>query len=48
MILTKEQVQRDIDALPENYKTKDKDRLIKSYVKASADVSDLRKALRNR
>ena len=42
MILTKEQVQRDIDALPENYKTKDKDRLIKSYVKVNADVSSLR------
>ena len=42
MILTKEQVQKDIDALPANYKTKDKDRLIKSYVKSKADVSDLR------
>ena len=42
MELTKEQVQSDIDALPENYKTKDVDALIKRYVKSKADVSALR------
>ena len=42
MILTKEQVQADIDALPENYKTKDMDAIIKRYIKAKADVSALR------
>ena len=42
MILTREQVQADIDALPENYKTKDMDALIKRYVKSKADVSALR------
>ncbi len=42
MLLTKEQVQADIDALPENYKTKDVDALIKRYVKEGADVSLLR------
>lgn len=42
MILTKEQVQADINALPENYKTKDVDALIKRYVKEKADVSALR------
>lgn len=42
MILTKEQVQAEIDALPENYKTKDVDALIKRYVKERADVSALR------
>ena len=42
MKLTKEQVQRDLDALPENYKTADVDRLIRQYVKSEADVSALR------
>ena len=42
MILTREQVQADIAALPENYKTKDVDVLIKRYVKSKADVSTLR------
>lgn len=42
MILTKIKVQADIDALPENYKTRDIDALIKRYVKERADVSALR------
>ena len=42
MILTKEQVQKDLDALPEHYKTGDVDRLIRGYVKQKADVSALR------
>ena len=42
MKLTKEQVQRDLDALPEHYKTGDVDRLIRHYVKQKADVSALR------
>ncbi len=42
MILTREQVQADIDTLPEDYKTRDVDALIKRYVKAGADVSALR------
>ena len=42
MKLTKEQVQRDLDVLPENYKTADVDRLIRRYVKEKADVSELR------
>ena len=33
MKLTKQQIQKDIDALPDNYKTKDVDALIKKYVK---------------
>ena len=40
--LTKDQVQRDLDALPEHYKTGDVDRLIWKYVKQKADVSALR------
>ena len=40
--LTKDQVQRDLDALPEHYKTGDVDRLIRKYVKQKADVSALR------
>ena len=40
--LTKEKVKQDFDRLPENYKTKDVDRLISHYVKEQADVSDLR------
>ena len=42
MKLTRELVQRDLDALPENHKTKDVDQLIRQYVKAKADVSALR------
>ena len=42
MQMTKEQVQKDLDALPEHYKTGDLDRLIGRYVKAKADVSALR------
>ena len=42
MILTKIKVQADIDALPENCKTRDIDALIKRYVKERADVSVLR------
>lgn len=42
MQMTKVQVQRDLDALPEHYKTGDLDRLIGRYVKAKADVSALR------
>ena len=42
MILTKIKVQAVIDALPENYKTRDIDALIKRYVKERADVSALR------
>ena len=41
MKLTVEQVKSDIRALPENYKTADVDRLIKAYLKESADVSAL-------
>ena len=42
MRLTKEQVQKDLDALPAHYKTGDVDRLIRQYVKQKADVSALR------
>ncbi len=42
MQMTKVQVQKDLDALPEHYKTGDLDRLIGRYVKAKADVSALR------
>ena len=42
MKLTREQVQKDLDALPEHYKTGDVDRLIRQYVKQKADVSALR------
>ncbi len=42
MKLTREQVQKDLDALPEHYKTGDVDSLIRRYVKAQADVSALR------
>ena len=42
MKLIKEQVQKDLDALPEHYKTGDVDRLIRQYVKQKADVSALR------
>lgn len=42
MKLTKEQVQKDLNALPAHYKTGDVDRLIRQYVKQKADVSGLR------
>lgn len=42
MILSKEQVQSDLNALPAHYKTGDVDRLIRQYVKQKADVSTLR------
>lgn len=42
MKLTKEQVQKDLDSLPNQYKTADVDRLIRQYVKQKADVYDLR------
>ena len=42
MIITKDQVQQALDALPEHYKTADVDRLIRQYVKQKADVSALR------
>lgn len=42
MKLTKEQVQKDLDALPRPYKTADVDRLIRCYVREKGDVSALR------
>lgn len=42
MKLSMEQVQRDLDALGQNYKTPDLDRLIRGYVKQKADASALR------
>lgn len=42
MLLTKEQVQKDLDSLPKYYKTADVDRLIRQYGKQKADVSALR------
>ena len=42
MKLTKAQVQKDLDYLPQPYKTADVDRLIRQYVKQKADVSALR------
>lgn len=42
MKLTKESVLSDIATLGEGYKTKDIDILIKRYIKAGADVSELR------
>ena len=42
MKLTKEQVQQDLDNLPQPYKTADVDRLIRRYVMEKADVSALR------
>ena len=42
MKLTKEQVQKALDELPEHYKTGDVDRLIRALVKQKADVSALR------
>ena len=42
MKLTRQQVQQDLDNLPQPYKTADVDRLIRRYVKENADVSALR------
>ena len=42
MILTREDVLLDLNALPAGYKTRDVDMLIRQYVKAKADVSALR------
>lgn len=42
MKLTRDRVQKDLDALPAHYKTADVDRLIRQYVKQKADVSALR------
>lgn len=42
MQLTREQVQKDLNALPTHYKTADVDRLIRRYVKQKAEVSALR------
>ena len=42
MKLTKDQVLGDISSLPEGYKTASVDVFIRKYIKASADVSDLR------
>ncbi len=42
MKLNTEKVQRDLDALGQNYKTPDVDRLIRGYVKQKADSSALR------
>ena len=42
MTLTAEQVQKDLDNLPERYKTPDVDCLIQRYVKQKANVSELR------
>ena len=42
MQLTAEQVQQDLNLLPQNYKTADVDKLIRRYIKARADVSALR------
>lgn len=42
MLLTREIVQRDLDALPEHYKTGDVDGLIRRYVKEKADPAPLR------
>ena len=42
MKFTKEQIQVELDALPEHYKTGDVDRLIRRLVKQKADVSLLR------
>ena len=39
MNLTKEQVHKDLNTLPEHYKTRDVDRLIRGYVKQKADAS---------
>lgn len=39
MKFTKEQAQKELDALPERYKTGDVDRLIRTLVTQKADVS---------
>lgn len=41
-VLTKEMIGAQLDALPNNYKTKDVDELIRKYVREKADVSALR------
>lgn len=40
--ITKQEVLSDISLLPDNYKTKDVDMLIRKYVKSGCDLSDLR------
>ena len=40
--MTKEEIRADVNALPENYKTADVDRLISKYVHEKADVTCLR------
>lgn len=40
--MTKDQIRADINALPQNYKTADMDKLISRYVREKADVSCLR------
>ena len=40
--ITKQEVLDDISLLPDNYKTKDVDMLIRKYVKSGCDLSDLR------
>ena len=42
MKLTREEIQRDLNARPAHYRTADVDRLIRRYVKEKADVSALR------
>ena len=42
MKFTKEQIQEELNALPEHYKTGDVDRLIRRFVSQRADVSALR------
>ena len=42
MNMTKQQVQQDLNNLPQPYKTADVDRLIRYYGKQNADVSELR------
>lgn len=46
--LTPEQVQKDLDSLPQHYKTADVDRLIRRYIQQKADVSALRPHILNR
>lgn len=45
--MTIEEIRSDVAALPQNYKTKDVDALIKRYVKEKADVSCLRPIILN-
>ena len=42
MGITKENIQADLDALPENFKTADVDRLIRRYVQEKQDLSFLK------